>query len=46
MAMVPCAWFRTACLTVPGPCRLGCLACLPMTTRSARADRPTSARAG
>jgi len=23
MTMVPCAWFKTACLTVPGPCMLG-----------------------
>ena len=42
----PCAWLRTACRTEPGPCIPGCLACLPMTTRSARADRPTSARPG
>ncbi len=45
-AMGPCAWFRTACLTEPGPCSPGCSACLPMTTRSARADRPTRARPG
>src|SRR5690349_10364759 len=37
------AWFKTACLTEPGPGTRGS-ACLPMTTRSARADRPTSAR--
>jgi hypothetical protein len=45
-AMGPSAWFRTACLTEPGPGRPWRLSCLPMTTRSARADRPASARPG
>ncbi len=46
MAIGPWAWFSTACRTEPGPRRPGWLACLPMTTRSARADNPASARPG
>ena len=46
MAIGPWAWFSTACRTEPGPRRPGWLAYLPMTTRSARADNPASARPG
>ena len=45
-AIGPCAWLSTACRIGPGPCGPGCSPCLPMTTRSARADRPIRARAG
>jgi hypothetical protein len=39
----PCAWLSTACMTGPGP---WCSDRLPRITRSARADRPASARPG
>src|SRR3954447_15285880 len=45
----PCAWLSTALRTEPGPIRPACRACharRPITTRSARADRPARTRAG
>src|SRR5271169_4122973 len=46
IAIAPWAWCSRACRTEPGPCRAEWLACLPMTTRSALADKSASARPG